>query len=91
MVHEQYMIRRLENRPARVVEVEVRRGTNITRTSSLRAVEALQEIARLNGGDFAGKTYKVPGETLECLKRLVEWGFNYSTPEGENVAGIELS
>jgi len=91
MVSQTYMIRRLENRPTRTVEVEVRRGTNITRPSSLEAVEALQEIARLNGGDFAGKTYKVPGASLEVYKRLIEYGFNYSTSEGSNVAGVELS
>lgn len=92
MVSDTYMIRRLENRPAtRTVEVEVVKGTNITRPSSLKAIEALQEISRLNGGVFAGKTYKVPGESLEVYKRLIEWGFNYSTPEGSNVAGVELA
>lgn len=90
MVSSTYMIRRLENRPVRTVEVEVNRGTTVTRPSSLAAIEALQEIERLNGGVWAGKTYKVPGETLEVLSRLIKWGFNYSTPEGSNVAGTEL-
>lgn len=89
MVSEAYMIRRLENRPIRTVEVT--KGTNVTRPSSLKAIEALQEISRLNGGNFAGKTYKVPGESLEVFKRLIEWGFNYSTSEGTNVAGVELA
>lgn len=80
-----YTIRRLSNRPTRRV------GTKLTRASSLKAVGAMREIeslANANGG-LAGKSYVVPGETLEVAMRLIDWGFTYSTPFGSNTAGCE--